>query len=383
MKPQNLYDIIVIGAGCAGLGLAHAISQLNPTIKILILEKAKSLDEAPKKTWSFWTDQPNLWKKHAWHRWSKWYLSDLTNTITQESHSHQYVSVHSDQYLNNLANGIHHSNSSIIFGQTVLSVDTSQLDYLGVQSNNDHWYSDWVIDTRPVTENKHFELIQSFHGRIITSETPCFNPDTFGLMDELKVNQKTIHFRYILPKDKHTCLIETTCIHPPSETPDLEQHLEKDIQRICGNNKITTQRFEQGYLPMTSVSFQQPKHSRYIRAGQPAGALRPSSGYGFMRIQRWIQQAAHIYHQQKKIPKPSVGSHFVRYMDQIFLNTLVSIPTAAPKIFLSLAKNLSGDDFALFMMEQANMRIWRQVITSLPTKDMLVGWRQTVASKNY
>ena len=177
MKPQNLYDIIVIGAGCAGLGLAHAISQLNTTIKILILEKAKSLDEVPKKTWSFWTDQPNLWKKHAWHSWSKWYLSDITNTITQESHSYQYVSVHSDQYLNNLANGIHHSNSSIIFGQTVLSVDTSQLDCLGVQSNNDHWYSDWVIDTRPVTENKHFELIQSFHGRIITSETPCFNPD--------------------------------------------------------------------------------------------------------------------------------------------------------------------------------------------------------------
>ena len=50
---------------------------------------------------------------------------------------------------------------------------------------------------RPVTENKHFELIQSFHGRIITSETPCFNPDTFGLMDELKVNQNDTFQIYI------------------------------------------------------------------------------------------------------------------------------------------------------------------------------------------
>ena len=50
MPVTDSFDIIVIGAGCAGLSFVEALNQLDQTKRILVLEQATSLSEIPKTT---------------------------------------------------------------------------------------------------------------------------------------------------------------------------------------------------------------------------------------------------------------------------------------------------------------------------------------------
>ena len=47
-----IYDIAIIGAGCAGLSLAHQISKTNQNKKIIILDSKTEFQND--RTWSFW-----------------------------------------------------------------------------------------------------------------------------------------------------------------------------------------------------------------------------------------------------------------------------------------------------------------------------------------
>ena len=192
-------------------------------------------------------------------------------------------------------------------------------------------------------------------------------------MDRLTLVDGNIKFIYQLPKSEYECLIETTCLHPPHLKPNLDLYLKQDIERICGTNPIYITRSESGKLPMSSKRYQQPMHSRHVVAGQAAGALRPSSGYGFKRILHWANHAAANFNHKKIISHPHHHLGFQHKMDQIFLNTLSKNPQHAPLLFTTLANTLSGDEFAKFMMDEANILIWYKIIKALPTKIMLQG----------
>ena len=374
MPVTDSFDIIVIGAGCAGLSFVAALNQLDQTKRILILEQATSLSEIPKKTWSFWTKNPTHLSPIVWHEWQSWSVTNCNQSEIVNSQTFTYQSIHSENYLDQCLNNISNNpNISIVFNQTISQVTYPNKTSCRVQSSTDSWNAQWVIDTRPPMMRDQFELIQSFYGAYVKTNTPLFNPTQFSLMDQIKTIQTNIQFTYLLPKDPYTCLIESTVLHAPKNFVDLKTLLKHDLKRICGNHTFSITREEQGHLPMTSHSFKQPSHKRHIYAGQNSGALRPSSGYGFIRIRNWAQCAAQSYHFKKNIPKPNYHRGIMHRMDKIFLNVLTQTPEVAPTLFLSLANKLSGDAFAMFMMDQPNLNIWFKIMHALPTRTMLKG----------
>lgn len=374
MPSINSFDIIVIGSGCTGLSFLEALNQLDQTKRILVLEQATSLSEIPKKTWSFWTQNPNHFQHILWHEWQSWYISTKNQSSLLNSQKLTYQSIHSEKYLNHCLNNLStNPNVTFLFNQSITGVTYPTHTSCQVHSDTDCWDAHWVIDTRPPMMKRDFELIQSFRGAYIKTNTPLFNPTQFGLMDQIKTIQKTIQFTYLLPKNPYTCLIESTVLHQPNATIDLDGLLEHDLKRICDNHNFSIIREELGHLPMTSHTFKQPSHKRHIHAGQSAGALRPSSGYGFIRILKWAQYAAQAYHLKNYIPKPNYHRGIMYQMDKIFLNVLKQRPEVAPTLFLSLADKLSGDEFAMFMMDQPNINIWLKIMHALPTRTMMNG----------
>lgn len=384
MLNTETYDIIVIGAGCAGLSFVSALNELSKSSRILILEQAPSIDKVPNRTWSYWTSKPDELKAYIWHEWQRWSLSTHSKEILSHSNELTYQSIKSDHYLPALLEKIKkNKNITVLFEKKIDKLIYASKTKIVTRTVSEQWFSQWVIDTRPPNEEANFELIQSFKGQYIRSSKPIFNPNVFGLMDNIVCKDNIIKFTYLLPNNHYECLIETTFLHQPDKLPDIEYHLKKDLQRFGSHHPFKVIQSEHGRLPMTAKRFRQPKHKRHIKAGQSAGGLRPSSGYGFKRIIAWAQLAAQTYHKHQLIPYPNHHAFFSHKMDQIFLNTLKHMPEQAPTIFTALAEGLNGDEFGYFMMDKANISIWRKVIQALPTKTMLKGLTKSYASANH
>ena len=54
------------------------------------------------------------------------------------------------------------------------------------------------------------------------------------------------------------------------------------------------------------------------------------------------------------------------WMDELFVTVLRNWPGVAAELFLRMARELSGDEFALFLSGEANWRLRAKVVLSMP-----------------
>ena len=90
---------------------------------------------------------------------------------------------------------------------------------------------------------------------------------------------------------------------------------------------------------MTAKHFKQPKHARHMLAGQAAGALRPSSGYGFKRILHWANHAAIHFHKTHTIPRPKYHMGLQHQLDRIFFKYAYQRSTICTTAFYALSQD--------------------------------------------
>ena len=95
--------------------------------------------------------------------------------------------------------------------------------------------------------------------------------------------------------------------------------------------------------------------SRIIPAGQAAGVLRASSGYGFLRIQAWAQALANDLVEGKTPCAKPFGSPLERTMDSIFLAALLRVSSFSCRLVYRLADYLTGDEFGQFMSQSPSL----------------------------
>ena len=118
---------------------------------------------------------------------------------------------------------------------------------------------------------------------------------------------------------------------------------------------------------MNACDCQSPHPSaRVFRAGQAAGILRASSGYGFLRIQAWAESTAEELASGRRLSEKPFGSPLERKMDAIFLAAMTRSPHAAADWFARIADQLSGDEFGRFMSQSPSLHLWLKVISALP-----------------
>ena len=74
-------------------------------------------------------------------------------------------------------------------------------------------------------------------------------------------------------------------------------------------------------------------------------------------------------------------------MDTIFNDVLVNHPNLGTEIFMRTAKALTGDQFARFMLGEADTYIWAKVIAAMPKlpfiKQMILRNNKRVAREPY
>lgn len=366
------FDILVLGAGCSGLSLGYYYAQHSEgTATIGYLESRESYKND--RTWSFWLhkDEDFAHEDILRQKWSQWRFSDDTGmTFTQSGTDYIYCCLPSGRFYDKTARIIRQDpRQTLLTGYSVESINEHE-GGVTVKANGQSFKARKVIDTRPLPQQDIIEktkIFQIFTGLEIKTNTACFNPSVVGLMEFLRSDNSKCAFVYTLPFDEHTALIEWTIfttgfIPPHSLECQIQTHLETRIS--C---PFSIHHKEYGVLPMGFASLPASTHN-VIQAGMAGDNLKPSSGYGFLRIQKWASKTALNLKDNKTdaLKQHGHSDQVASFMDHSFLKVLRNDMIISDQLFVNIGKNMSGDSFARFMSDRAFMLDYLNMIRAVP-----------------
>lgn len=353
-------DIAIIGGGSSGLSLARELSQLERAPSTLVIEP-KSPQERD-CSWALWAQQSTgeNYSTAVKGRWPSWQLIDHNGSVTHTGSSYQYLSLSAAKYLTDCESQLKPPVS--VHRDEVKSLKS--LDKGGlITTRQSTIHAQYIYDSRPVNQPR-FTLRQHFLGWEIKTKQPLDNPSVATLMDFRTDQSQGLHFIYVLPFSSRHILVESTLVSRQLQHKDWYRQAIQAWLQDRGIEVAEHISEEYGVIPLEV----QPTATQAI--GTASGAIRRSSGYGFTTIQKQTKALATAITQGNyNVPKPI--SSYLNMMDSIFNAVLLNYPQLSSQIFMRTAKVLNGDQFARFMLGQADAFIWAKVIAAMPKAPFL------------
>jgi lycopene beta-cyclase len=347
-------DIAIIGGGSAGITLA---SKLNNCSAAVVEPLTPTEREC---SWALWADRHQQIKFAAATQgsWKQWRLIDHNTEVLHSSDIYRYTSLNSAKYMaqceENLGAGV-----ALIRAAAEDIVSTGKGGSFTAEGQR--YKAAQLYDSRP-PRMVESGLKQHFLGWEIRTKYAIDKPEIATLMDFRVDQSRGLHFIYVLPFSDRRLLIESTMISNHLEDKDwyrqaIKQWLQD--QNIEIEEKL---REEIGIIPMQTVI---PVDIDIASIGAAGGAIRLSSGYAFTGVQTQMSQLAQrISVGNYTVPTP-ISPTLIR-MDKIYNSVLMAQPELGVTMMMKTAQALDADGFARFMLGNASILDWTQVILAMP-----------------
>lgn len=388
------YDLVIIGAGCAGLSLGYQLSVMGAVSpKTLLIESRLSYEND--RTWCFWEDKANPFNSLCTHQWKELLIinkpSEQILETTFDCHSSPYQVLTGGTFYQHTIEAIAlNSNLELALGIDLLKEPEYRNGLWYLKTNEGSIAANMVVDTRPVgTPAMHgATLWQSFSGYEVECLSEKFDPRAAVLMDFCPSNSEYTGFTYLLPISKNVALIEFTSFGvKPYAAPALRAHLEESVKKFLNATDYKVRRSEYGLIPMGLKPLDDDKaqHTQgedyYVRVGVNAGAARPSTGYSFQRIQNWSVACA-LSIVSRGVPIAHVKDpYLLQKMDALFLNVLKNNPNLGPELFFSLFSGVNPRRLIRFLTDKGEFLDLWAVIRVLPKVLFLSELLKTLIAK--
>ena len=342
-------DVIIAGAGLSGLSLAVALldAGLPEDARIMLVDPRETLSGAD-RTWCFFDLVPHAFESAITHRWSRWRVRNGAAEVLRAAPGIAYCRIPGERFyelaLERLvaAGGrVVHTSAGVL--RTRLAMDSRPPPL-----------------TRVADDGKDVNLLQHFRGRVVRSAEPVFEVDTATLMDFDVSQAEGIHFVYVLPFDAHTALVEST-FFTDRLLPDAvyEAAIDNWLARRRPGVAFQTISHESGVIPMTTEPFDAWPSPRIVRIGTAGGHVKPSSGYAFLAVQRFVREFAprvvSALHAGGCAEPPAARSARTTALDTIFLSYLRSRPERAPDTFYRLFERVPPAVLARFLSDTGTL----------------------------
>ncbi|MFZ9348113.1 MAG: lycopene cyclase family protein [Arenimonas sp.] len=370
-------DLVILGGGCAGLGLAFNLSPYGARApRTLILEQRDAYRND--RTWCFWGDDATPFSQLAGRQWRHLRIAGDGRRIDFDCGNTPYRMLAADAYYAHTLQAISaNPQLSLCLGHSVLS----EPEYVGgvwrIETNQGSISAGSLVDTRPVqtpVTDKPL-LWQSFCGHEIETAEAVFDPSIADLMDFSEVCESSIVFIYVLPVSETRALVEYTVFAAsPLHARDLQQGLHAAIEQRTRGSTYTTLRSEYGCIPMGGDAVQSAltdSPRSQVRVGLSAGAARPATGYAFQRLQRWGAKCAQAMVMNGAPVPQSPDRLMTRTMDRLFLQVLRAQPALAPALFTAMFAGVDSRRLIRFLSDTGSLRDHAAVITALPAGPFL------------
>jgi lycopene beta-cyclase len=378
-----IYDAAIIGAGCAGLQLAVALRRHCPDLKVVLLDARP--EYANDRTWSFWhpsaaTAAPLFWEAAISHRWPAWQVSAAARTVRREAPGLDYVSLRADAFYAATRAALTVPGGPVWQLETPVSRVEETAGPVVLHTPSGPVSAHYVFDSRPPPESPPGSgtspaFQQVFTGLHLRTRRPCWSPDTARLMDFQPTEDGTIAFVYTLPNSANTALVEVTWLVPAGagQRPDIS-HVTAFLASAhgLGPDDFTILGTESGSIPMDPQLRSLPSGSaRCFDIGTRSGAVRASTGYGFLAMSRHAEKIARTW---QETGRPAFIPHRSRAwtaLDTIFLAALHRAPQQAPAWFIDLFEKTHPALLVRFLQQEARPGEILSLMRSLPPAPFL------------
>lgn len=366
-------DLAIVGGGCAGLSLASRLAEGGAAApRTLVLDARTHYGED--RTWCFWRVEETGFDACIAAAWETARVAAGDREALLDCRRYPYVMIPSSRFYAQALAAIDASSrvarrTGIRVGDVVPEPDGR----LRIATSAGPVLARRVVDTRPPPIAEGGALLwQSFLGREVETQSDAFDPTRVELMTFDPPSRARIGFTYVRPLGPRRALIEYTVL---ARAPLAPAELAADLARVeaarIGARACRVIRTEHGRLPMGLVARPERLAPGHVRAGLAGGAARPSSGYAFLRIQRWARDCAAgllagagLAGADLRAPDPDAAT--TRVMDRVFLRVLAKAPERGPEMFRAMIAGTPPDRLIRFLSDRGSPRDHLALALALP-----------------
>ena len=143
------------------------------------------------------------------------------------------------------------------------------------------------------------------------------------IMHNMHIDSNNFYFEYILPLKENIYLFELTTFSNKKVTFQVVENKLKKILLKYFNSSYQIIRKEYGIIPMGFIDKSLvEKSNNYYVSGSLSGAIRPSSGYAFIDIQKWANESTNKLKKCGNLKTISKPEYIKDYLDKIFLKVI-------------------------------------------------------------
>jgi lycopene beta-cyclase len=219
---------------------------------------------------------------------------------------------------------------------------------------------DWIFTSWYPGQRVNASLWQHFHGWVIETTDPVFDAGTMTLMDfDVPQHPSGLVFGYVLPFSATRALVELTCFSPTPWTRDeYERRIAEHIRTKFGlePESYAIRNRETGRIPMEAIRFPGQPNPATFPIGTIAGAVKPSTGYAFARMQHTCRHLSETLLREGKPRYPAPAPKRFAFYDSLLLRIFRERPAAGIPIFTALFRRVPIDTVFRFLDENTTLR---------------------------
>lgn len=360
---HTVNTIAIRGAGMAGLSIARELLRIRPETSVTLFDVRPQLPH-PQRTFCFFQNEslPTLPKPSGLWKTVTFKGAGFERSI--DVSSKPYVMIKGDDFFQETIEQIESAGAKFHWNCAEVLIDGNR-----VHTERDTYTFDRVIDTAFDPQKASSTLWQSFAGFSIRTNRPAFDPSKAILMELIESTPEApVSFFYILPTSTDAALVEHTTFS--AEALPLDYHLDRCHAWIASNvaSTVTIESSEHGVIPM---GLKIKKTSATLILGSSAGAIRPSTGYAFLAVQRQAQFIAKQIFEKTPCAIKNPHPIWLTLGDKLFLRALRTSPRSGEAMMTGLLSRCPAESLLSFLSDDVTFTEAVSVWGSIPKRTMM------------
>jgi lycopene beta-cyclase len=325
------YDVAFLGGGLSATLLLNGMRTAFPR-RVAVIDP-RPLSNRPPVHWSYWSRGPTVYDQFAF---STWHQAKVADAQPEPIAPFALRLVRSTDVLTALGEPL--ENLPIEWLRTsALSVRKWADKLYEIETDAGTVHASWVFDsvcgvepTFPSVNRPRAVL--SGTGLRVEADSPIFDDGTATLFDPLDERS----FAYLLPLSPTEALLESASFGPDGMGEDQEPLLGYLRSRYPeANFNVSHSEYDTiplGFAPTYTVG---PRH---VLIGTKRGLVKPSAGYGVVRITEDCERLARLWERRRPIPPSRRAPLPWRLLDEGF----VRLAAKDPRLPLALLERVMG-----------------------------------------
>lgn len=299
--PRDAADVVLVGAGGAGLAVLHALAHRDLTVglpapvRVVVVDPVPDDDtDARHRTWCFWATGDVSVAPAVHASWRHVHVSDATRDLVLDLDPYRYHLVRSQDLAAVVADQVAraprlHVERVVAAAEQVVSCR----DHAHVEVAGRSLRAGLVLDSRPARPARPGSVFwwQHFRGWTLPAGSlpERRHPGPVASLMDFRTAQPAagLSFGYLLPLPDGRALAEYTEFSPARlDDAGYDAALRGYLDLLGVGSDVVPDHVETGAIPMTDGTFTRHVGSRVVRIGTAGGATRGSTGYTFAAMLR-------------------------------------------------------------------------------------------------